>query len=227
MKNRLWLLTAALFGLAPVILPARAAEPVALVENVTGTAAGVDFMEYLSPGKVIRLGVKDELVVDYFHSCVRETITGGTVTVGAERSNVAGGAVHRERVECDGGRMNLSAHQAANSGVVVFRGPPKPAAGGEEAAVERTLYGLSPLVDLRGGGDLVIERLDQPADRLVLDLKAAQLERGTFYDFARHGISLAAGGIYRATAHGRSVVFKIDPAARPGEAALAGRLLQL
>ena len=228
MRHVPWLLAAALATAAPAAAPAAAADPVALVENVTGSAAaGVELMEYLSPGRVIRLGAGDELVVDYFHSCVRETIEGGTVTVGAERSSVSGGAVRRERVECDGGRLKITAHQAANSGVVVFRTAPASPAGGGMPAVERTLYGLSPLVDLKGGGLLVLERLDRRAERLELDLAASELLHGRFYDFAAHGISLAAGGIYRASARGRSVVFRISPAAQPGEAAIAGRLLQL
>ena len=40
-------------------------------------------------------------------------------------------------------------------------------------------------------------------------------------------VVLVAGGLYRATGNGRSVVFKIDPMAQPGAAPLAGRLLRL
>jgi hypothetical protein len=207
--------------------PALAADPVALVEDVAGAPAGVEFMDYLSAGKVIRLGAKDGLVVDYFHSCIRETITGGTITIGAAQSSVAGGTVSRQKVECDGGKLRLTTEQAAKSGVVVFRAPAKPRNLNAEASVERTLYGLSPLIDLRGGGKLLLERLDQPGERLEIDVPANQLVRGTFYDCAKHGQSLARGGIYRATADGRSVVFKVDPMAQPGASPLAGRLLRL
>lgn len=50
-------------------------------------------MDYVEPGQVIRLGAADGLVLGYLKSCWRETITGGTVTVGTEQSQVAGGEV--------------------------------------------------------------------------------------------------------------------------------------
>ena len=218
-----------LAGLVALALPAAASEPVAMVENVKSKSAGVQFMEYLPAGKVIALAPKDVMVVDYFHSCVRETITGGTVTVGTERSDVVGGEVSSETVQCDGGQLRLTAQQASQSGVVIYRALPKPGAAPADAnAVERTLYGLSPLIDLQGSaGPLVVERIDQPGTRIQLNLGSSDLVHGTFYDFARHGRKLVAGGVYRASANGRSVVFKIDPAAHPGEGDLVGRLLQL
>jgi len=216
-------------GLVSLAVPAAASEPVAMVEDIKSKSAGVEFMEYLPAGKVIALAPKDVIVVDYFHSCVRETITGGTVTVGTDRSDVVGGDVTSQTVQCDGGQLHLTTQQASESGVVVYRALPKPGAAPEDAnAPQRTLYGLSPLFDLGGSpGTLVIDRLDHPGAPIRLDLKASDLMHGSFYDFARHGRKLAAGGVYRASANGRSVVFKIDPAARPGEGDLAGRLLQL
>ena len=217
----------ALLGLAFFASPAAAGDPVAMVEDVSGKPAGIAVMDYLSDGAVIRLGASDRLVVSYFHSCVRERITGGVVTIRPDQSDVAGGAVQRERVECDGGHLHLTAEQAAKSGVVVFRAPPKPAGQPVEFPIERTLYGLSPLIDLRGGGKLVIERLDAAGERLELALSGKQLLRGKFYDCAKHRIALVPGGVYRASVKDRSVVFKIDPSAKPGEVAFAGRLLQL
>jgi hypothetical protein len=204
--------------------PALAADPVALVEEVSGTSAGIDFMDYLSAGKIFKLGSADKLVIDYLRSCVRETITGGVVTIGADESRVVGGTVKREKVQCDGGKLRLTTDQAAKSGAIVFRGMPKRS---EEVKAERTLYGLSPMVDLKGAGTLVIERLDQPGEALVVNVLAEQLTRGTFYDLAKFGRVLIAGGLYRATGNGRSVTFKIDPTAQPGAAPLAGRLLRL
>jgi hypothetical protein len=89
--------------------PVAAGDPVALVEDVSGNAAGVEFMDYLAAGQEIRLAPKDRLVIDYLRSCWRETITGGTVTIGAEQSNVASGTVGREKIECDGGKLRLTA----------------------------------------------------------------------------------------------------------------------
>jgi hypothetical protein len=205
---------------------AMAADSVALVEDVSGTSAGVEFMDYVAAGRVIRLGAGDRLVLDYLRSCWRETITGGIVTVGAEQSVVAGGTVSRDKVECDGGKLRLSADQAAKSGVVVFRAPPKPGAA-HAAPGERKIYGLSPIVELGGAGRLVVERLDKPEAALTLEVAPGQLLRGRFYDFARHGQTLAAGGTYRASIAGRSLVFQVDAKAKPGAIAPAGRLLTL
>ncbi len=206
------------------VSPAAAVDPVALVEDVSGTSAGVEFMDYLAVGREIRLGAQDRLVVDYLRSCWRETITGGTVTIGAEQSAVKGGTVSRDKVECDGGKMHLTADQAAKSGVVVFRAPPKPGAHPE---VQQTIYGLSPLVDLGGAGKLRLERLDKPGERIELDIAPGQLVRGAFYDFAKNGQILVAGGIYRASIGTRNLVFQVDRGAKPGTTPPAGRLLKL
>ena len=198
--------------------------PVALVEDVSGKTAGVEAMDYVTPGQVIRLDHGDKLVLGYMDSCWQETITGGTVTVGRAQSTVKGGAVQRAKVDCDGGKMQLSAQQASKSGAVVFRGAPKPRTAAPQPQL--TLYGLSPVVDIKGGGHLVIERLDRPGERIEVDVAAHQLFRGAFYDFAKSGKALEPGGIYRASVGSRQIVFKVDPYAKPGQAPIIGRLLR-
>lgn len=205
-------------------LPALAADPVAIVEDAKGKL-DVDFMDYVEAGRVVKLGAGDELVLSYLRSCWRETIRGGTVTVGAEQSSVAGGTVRREKTPCDGGKMRLSSDQAAKSGVMVFRAPPKP--GAASGAPEMTIYGLSPVLDIKGGGHVTIARVDQPGEPMAFDVPAQQLTRGTFYDLAKSNRALAAGGVYRLSAGGKQIVFKVDPEARPGMAPLVGRLIRL
>ena len=56
--------------------------PTALVEDVKSATAGVEFMDYVGNGQVIKLGPGDVLVLSYLKSCEHETITGGTVAVG-------------------------------------------------------------------------------------------------------------------------------------------------
>jgi hypothetical protein len=210
-------------GMALCAGHAAAQAPVAVVEEVTGTPAGVEFMDYVSAGKVIRLGPKDSLILGYMKSCWRETITGGTVTVGEEQSTVADGRVRREKVGCDS-KMQLSQAQASKSGAMVFRAPPKPAPGSNTPQV--TLYGLSPVIEIKGGGTLVIERLDQPGERHEVKIGGQQLLRGSFYDFAKSDKALEAGGLYRASVGVQQIVFKVDPFARPGQAPVVGRLLR-
>jgi hypothetical protein len=76
-------------------------------------------------GKVIRLLPYETIVLTYMASCVRETITGGTVVVGSEGSKVVAGSIERTRIDCDGGRMHLTAEQANAFSGRVFRGGPK------------------------------------------------------------------------------------------------------
>jgi hypothetical protein len=70
---------------------------------------------------VIRLGPHQTIVLGYIASCVRETITGGTVTVGTQRSEVQSGHVRRIEGHCYSGRMEPTGEQAHVGGV--FRGP--------------------------------------------------------------------------------------------------------
>jgi hypothetical protein len=177
-------------------------------------------------GQVIRLGAHDRIVLGYLKSCARETITGGTVTVGTDQSEVAGGEVARTKVACEGGKMLLSSELAGKSAAMVFRQLPEP-----QATVvphpEFTLYGLSPVFEVRPPGQLVVERLDRPGERHEIAVTERELVRGAFLDFAKAGVALAPGGVYRAKLGDREIVFKIDPDAKPGDAPLAGRLARL
>jgi hypothetical protein len=122
--------------------------------------------------------------------------------------------------------MMLSAELAGKSGAMVFRQAPKPQAAALPHP-EFTLYGLSPVFEVRPPGKLVVERLDQPGERHEIAVTEAQLTRGAFLDFAKSGVVLAPGGIYRAKLADREIVFKIDPGAKPGDAPLVGRLARL
>lgn len=211
---------------------ALAADPAAIVEDAKGRNLGVDFMDYLEAGRVVKLGPGDELVVGYLASCWRETIKGGTVTIGTEQSTVAGGSVRREKVACSGSKMQLTSDQAAKSGVMVFRAPPRPTAATASAAQPtQTIYGLSPVLDVKGGGRITIARLDQTEAPVTLDIPAQQLMRGSFFDMAKADRALVAGGIYRISAgdaaDARQIVFKVDAEAKPGAAPMLSRLLRL
>jgi len=187
--------------------------PAAVVEEVKGTPAGVEFMDYVSTGKVIRLAPRDVIVLGYLKSCWRETITGGTVTVGGDQSDVQGGKVERTRVKCSGGRMQLTAEQAVQSAGVISR--TLGASPGQVLAPEppMILHSRVPIVELGGGGKLLIERIDEPAERYEIAIASRELVRRSFFDFARARRILAAGGLYRATFGAKQIVFKVDPAA--------------
>jgi hypothetical protein len=110
---------------AVTIASAAAAGPieVALVESFTGNTSTLEYMDYLRPGQVIRLSPQDTLVLTYVRSCVRETIRGGIVTIGTDRSDVESGEVVRDKGECGARQIVLTGGQTAIGGRT-FRGPP-------------------------------------------------------------------------------------------------------
>jgi hypothetical protein len=193
--------------------------PVAVVEDVQGKPAGVELMDYVAAGQKIALGSGDTIVLGYIKSCWRETITGGTVTVGAEQSMVEGGTVDRTRAACDGGRIDLAPAQAKKAGGMVYRDLPG-------TRPRFTLYGTSPLIEAKGGGMLVIERTDQRGERHEVNIDPSALLRGAFYDFAKDDRQLTPGGTYRARLGEQQIVFRVDPLAKPGRTAIIGRLIR-
>ena len=209
------------------ILTASAQSPAAVVEEIQGSVPGIAFMDYVEPGQIIRLGAHDRIVLGYLKSCWRETISGGTVTVGPDQSEAAGGEMARAKVACEGGKMMLSAELAGKSGAMVFRQVPKPHAVAAAPHPEFTLYGLSPVFEVRPPGKLLVERLDQPGEHHEIAVTEQALVRGASLDFAKSGVALAPGGIYRAKLTDREIAFKIDPDAKPGDAPLVGRLARL
>jgi len=89
-----------------------------------------------------------------------------------------------------------------------------------------TLYGTSPLVQAKGRGTLVMERLDVTGERQQIDLDGKQL-RGRFFDFASANRALAPGGVYAATFGASKIVFRVDPWAHRGATPIVGRLLRM
>lgn len=207
---------------------ASAQAPVALVEDVKGSPPGVEFMDYVTAGKVITLGPKDGLVLSYLKSCLRETIDGGVVTVGTEKSEVQAGTVQRDKVACEAGKMQLSTELASKAGGMVFRDKPRRA--GQPAPMPRpqfTLFGLSPVIEVKEGGTVAFERLDIPEERLEIAASGPAFLRGAFLDLAAADKALAAGGVYRVSVGTTSVVFRVDMEAKPGRTPIAGRLVRL
>ena len=215
-------LFAAVVGLVALTGLAAAQSPVAVVEDVQGEVTGVEFMDYVAPGAIIKMGPDGKVVLGYMKSCRRETITGtGTVVVGAAESTAQLSTIAASNVQCDSGHSQLLDRQVRESAASVIRGL------GDDASPQVTLYGLSPVVEATGRGKLVVERLDVPGERYDVNFTAASLMRGKFYDFARNGTTLQPGGTYAASLGSHRVVFRVDPAAAPGPTSIIGRLVSL
>lgn len=204
---------------------AQAGPPVTIIEGLRGQVAGLELMDYVGAGRVIRLAPGETLVLGYLESCWRETITGGTVTVGPGQSSVQGGRVERTRVPCDTGRLQIGAREATQGAATVYRSL-RPDAGAPPPPLQ-VVYGLAPVFDVGARrGTLLIERLDDKATRVELPVEAEALVAGRFVDLARTPLLLEAGASYAARLGALRLEFKVDWDARPGATPIAGRLLR-
>jgi hypothetical protein len=100
-----------------------AASPIeaALIESISSNSRGLQNMDYVRAGEIIHLKPHETIVLSYKASCVREMITGGTVTVGIEQSQVQSGEVQRSERRCDAGKMELTGAHTEIAGRT-FRG---------------------------------------------------------------------------------------------------------
>jgi hypothetical protein len=197
---------------------AQPAAPAALVEDVSPGVTGLEAFDYVPAGKQIQLGSAGKLVLGYLASCVEETILGGAVTVGAEQSTVAGGAVQRKTIACAGQPMQLTAEQSGKSGGLVFRRPPStsPAPAADRP---RLIPGTGPVISLPKPGRVTISRVDAKAPPVTLDLPAKPVDLG------KRGVQLAPGGTYRASYGASAVLFEVD-ARSTGESSPLARLIR-
>jgi hypothetical protein len=217
-------LLAAFVGFVGFTGLAAAQAPVAVVEEVQGKVTGAEFMDYVAPGAVIKIGPAGMVVLGYMKSCWRETITGvGTVIVGAEESMVHLSEVKAGKVECDSSHSQLIDRAVSESAATVVRSVD----GMRSMSPQLTLHGLSPVVETTGRGTLVVERLDVTGERYDVNLTAASVVRGKFYDFAKTRTNLKPGGTYAASLGSQRTVFLIDPQAEPGPTPIIGRLVRL
>jgi hypothetical protein len=204
---------------------ARAAAPLvptALVEDIQSSAAGVEFMDYVGSGQVIKLAPGDRLVLSYLKSCEHETITGGTVVVGAQRSEVQNGHVLRAKVPCDGGKMRLNAQEASQSAAGAFRL--------QSADITPALYARTPVIQLprrlaAENRTLLIQRLDRRGEQYTITLDETAAAAG-FYDLAKSRVALTRGAAYEASIGAHKLTFLIDAKAKSGPAPIVSRLLR-
>jgi hypothetical protein len=218
-------LIGAFVGAFCLAAPALAETPAAIVEDVQGKVDGIAFMDYVAPGKIIKLGPKASITLSYLKSCQRETISEGVVLVGAEQSTVQLGEVKREKVPCDTNAAKLSEREANQSAATTFRTMRSDAKGAP--AKLPTLYGVAPLVQAKSGSTLVIERTDGKEPTINIPLRNDNMIGGKFYDFAKSGKSLTPGGSYLAILGAKRYAFQVDAGATSSSTPIVGRLLRL
>jgi hypothetical protein len=196
--------------------------PTALVEGVKSTTADVQFMDYVGAGQVIKLGPSGALVLSYLKSCEHEVISGGTVIVGTEQSEVDGGQVTRTKVACDGGKVELTSQEATETAAAAFRL--------QNAPHETVLYARAPVVEIPrlhpgDSRELVFERIDPPGEHFAIKISKG-LDDGGFYDLAKTNRNLTPGATYRASIGENKIIFKVDASAKSGAGPIVSRLLR-
>jgi hypothetical protein len=100
-----------------------AAGPVEVAVVESSNSGAVQFMDFVTAGQVIRLDRHETIALSYMRSCMQETITGGTVIVGMDRSEVIAGQVLRLSEPCAQGTVVLT-NTLVGAGGRAFRGPP-------------------------------------------------------------------------------------------------------
>lgn len=210
----------AAFGLGALLLAADAfaAEPAAIVEAVSAPSTSLQPMDFLDEGQVVELRDGETLTLGYLSSCVRETIKGGKITIGAARSTVDKGLRKAEEVDCDGARVVKVTTRAADVAGAVFRKGkwdeplPKP---------NWTSFAISPLFRLTPDvPTLRVVRIDQEEKAIE-----APVTDG-FADFAKAGIGLKPSGLYEVTAGNVSLILQVSPLAEK-DAPLLSRIVPM
>lgn len=197
--------------------------PVAVVEDVQGKVSGAEFMDYVVPGQVIKLGAGASITLGYMKSCWRETISGiGTVIVGTEESSVHLAEFKAGKVPCDPGLTEHIGQQVGESAATVVR-----SIRDDAAKPSLVLHGVSPVIAVSERGKLVVDRLDVKGEHYEFDLAGAPFGHGKFYDFAKANIALKPGGAYSMKLNGKSVAFVVDADATAGSGPLVSRLVSL
>jgi len=219
MSIRVGLISGVLMS-AIALSPALADDPTAMVEDISSFRDDVQLMDYLIPGQEIALGVDETIVIGYFASCLQETITGGTVTVGEYDSEIEGGSIEADRgIECDDQVITYTRAQQEAAGTMPLRnGTPC-----EELVPDIVVYDTSPLVRLTDDDTAI-----SYTDLCDQDASAQPLEASDgIVDFRVSGTELVVGGLYLIQADGRDVLVLVSKLAEPDTSSLLSRYIPL
>src|SRR5690349_6217428 len=123
---------------------AAAEPPVALVEELQGKVTGAEFMDYVTPGQVIKIGAGGSIVLSYLKSCRRETISGiGTVIVGSDASKIHLSDLKDETTTCDASHAHATVRETSEAAATIVRS----LAAQPAPTPQVILYGASPIVE--------------------------------------------------------------------------------
>lgn len=203
--------TIAATALIPLASSAVAAsKPVAIVEDSPKTEGRGQAFDLMEQNETIQLAPGETLVLGYLKSCTRETITGGTVTIGTKESTVEGGKVTREKTECTVSKLLLTADESQQSATVAFR----------PGEVLKHIYTRQPVIVAKKSASVKVEAFeggktwDLKPEKGLIDLQAAKLE-------------LQPGKRYKVTGDIASFVIEVDAAATTAKTGTLERVVVL
>ncbi|HJR20977.1 MAG TPA: hypothetical protein VJ822_05115 [Dongiaceae bacterium] len=200
-----------------VLFPAgAAAQAVAILEEIAGASGKHEAFDELKAGERLDLGANGRAVIGYLGSCARETIDGGTVTIGKNQSQIEGGKVARETIPCEATQLVLSEAEAGKSATVSMRPMPW------DRELRQIVPSLSPLIWVEAKGQLAIKRLDTEEQQT----QSLPIEDGKV-DLTVHKIELVPNGYYELKAGEKRMVIKIHSNAQAGAMPAMSRLVRL
>ena len=206
-----------LFFIALILASWAQAEPTALIEDISEERGDFQIMDFLEPGTIIQLKTNGLLVLGYMNSCIQESIVGGNVTIGEEKSVVVEGQVTRKTLTCGGNtKVSVTRNKKGDAGAVVFRNKKH----SKRFKAEHEVHGISPFIFITdGSGKISIARVDGKGKKYEFAVDTGVV------DLAQKGIKLRRNISYLLETNKRTTTFKISPKARR-KVSLLGRLLR-
>jgi hypothetical protein len=214
------LLTAAALAVFTLITSAPsafAAGPSAIVEEVSYETGDLLAFDYLFAGREIAVPTGQRLVIGYLSSCVRETVTGGTIRIGVKQSE-GDAAIAREAMSCAGAAAVAGADASATALTAIFRGGDKEVVSGDRPVNSTLPVFLAP----HNASTLSVSRLDADGPEVQLDVS------GGVVDMAAAGAApLQPAGVYFASAGTAFVEFAVSATAQATGGPATPRLVRL
>ena len=182
----------------------QAEDPSAIVDTIDGEMSGLEEMDLLWPGQKITLPDNVTLTIGYLDACRSEVITGGTITIGQQESQVIGGDLEADKLDCAIEVQGSGSKKEAVALTAVFRNSKKKKATKQQKS-ERLLRSQQPAFLVSGETDRVmISRLDDTEEKIpVIILKQGRA------DLAKTKIRLTSGVVYKMEANGKSMLVRI------------------
>ncbi len=191
--------------------------PAAIVEDVSYATNDLLAFDYLFAGREIQVPEGQTLVIGYLSSCVRETVTGGVIRIGAEQSE-GDAAITREEMACAGAATVAGADASATALTAIFRGGDRAPAKGDRPVNSTMPIFLVP----HNAAKLSISRLDADAPEITVSATDGVVDMGSL-----SAPPLSPGGVYFASAGAAFVEFAVAEDAKATKGPATPRLVRL